>query len=95
LRIDYETFKEIEPELLRPILGDGLDYETLRKLYESKIVYLSHLRSRCFMDINQNLSPDFKPDDLATIVRALTLTQQHIRSLVLTAMQESLGKRRA
>ncbi|MEI8025713.1 MAG: hypothetical protein WCI18_05115 [Pseudomonadota bacterium] len=95
MRIDYETFKEIEPELLRPILGDGLDYETLRKLYESKIVYLSHLRSRCFKEINQNMSPDFKPDDLATIVRALTLTQEHVRLLVLTAMQESLAKRRA
>ncbi len=95
MRIDYETFKEIEPELLRPILGDGLDYDTLRKLYESKIVYLSHLRSRCFMEINQNMSPDFKPDDLATIVRALNLTQEHVRLLVLTAMQESLAKRRA
>ena len=95
MRIDYETFKEIEPELLRPILGEGLDYETLRKLYESKIVYLSHLRSRCFMEINRNMSPDFKPDDLATIVRALALTQEHVRLLVLTAMQESLAKRRA
>ncbi len=95
MRIDYETFKEIEPELLRPILGEGLDYETLRKLYESKIVYLSHLRSRCFMEINRNMSPDFKPDDLATIVRALALTQEHVRLLVLNAMQESLAKRRA
>ncbi len=95
MRIDYETFKEIEPELLRPILGDGLDYETLRKLYESKIVYLSHLRTRCFVEINQSETPDFKPEDLATIVRALALTRGHVRSLVLTAMQESLGKRRA
>jgi hypothetical protein len=95
LRIDYETFKEIEADLLRPIVGDGLDYDTLRKLYESKLVYLSNLRAKCFLDMNQNSSPVFQPDDLAVIVKALSLTNGHIRDLFLTAIQESLAKRRA
>jgi hypothetical protein len=45
--------------------------------------------------MNQNSSPVFQPDDLAVIVKALSLTNGHIRDLFLTAIQESLAKRRA
>lgn len=37
---DYDTYKEIMGELPKPIIADGLDLETLKRLYESKAVYL-------------------------------------------------------
>lgn len=95
MRLDYETYKEIEEDLLRPILGDGLDHETLRKLYQSKLVYLCNLREKCFRDINAGSTPIFTPNDLEHIVKAISLTQNHIRTLILTAMQESLARRSA
>jgi len=95
LRLDYETFKEIEGDLLRPLVGEGLDLETLSKLYQSKLVYLCNLRSKCFMDLNRSESPVFTADDLELIVKAIHLTQNHLRNLILTAMEESLSKRTA
>ena len=47
------------------------------------------------MDLNRSESPVFTADDLELIVKAIHLTQNHLRNLILTAMEESLSKRTA
>ena len=53
VKLDYDTYIEISEDLLNPIIGEGLDLDTLKRLYMSKLVYLNNLRKQCFMDINK------------------------------------------
>ena len=90
---DYETYREIMNDLLQPISGEGLDSETLRRLYESKLVYLENLRLKCFREINSGRQTHFTADDHTLIVKALGETTRHLRQIVLLAITDNLAKR--
>ena len=89
---DYETYREIMGELLRPIESHDLDVDTLKRLYESKLVYLENLRVKCFIEVNGGKGP-FTMDDYRLILRALEETNRHLRDLVLAAITVNLQKR--
>lgn len=92
---DYETYREIMGELMRPIASTGLDLDTLKRLYQSKLVYLENLRSKCFVEINCGRVTHFTMHDYELIVSALSETNRHVRELILLAMTTQLGKRSA
>ena len=92
---DFETYREIMGELLRPIAGEGLDADTLKRLYESKLVYLENLRLKCFRAINSPTSGHFSTDDYSLIVQAISDTRGHLRHAMLLAISGSLARRKA
>ena len=91
---DYATFKEIMGELLNPIMAEGLELDTLKRLYESKAVYLENLRVKCFWEINKNPRTFFSTQDYQLILRAIAETRNHLRHLILAAVNSQLAKRR-
>ncbi len=78
---DYATYSQIKWELHRPIHEDGVDYETLRRLYESKIIYLERLRVQCFYAMNQNSPNEFSMHDYNCIFLALQTTKAQAQKL--------------
>lgn len=93
---DYETYREIMPELLHPIQGRNVDGELLVRLYQSKLVYLENLRIQCFREINAVMSQtQFTPQDHELIVEAIRFTKAHIKSAILAAIQENIHRRHA
>ena len=92
---DYETYKEIMGELIKPILADGLDPETLKSLYESKAVYLENLRIKSFKELNSKRESHFTWDDYNLVVRAIEENRSHVRNLILVAVNEKLERRKA
>lgn len=92
---DYDTYREIMGELLRPIEAHGLDVDTLKRLYESKLVYLENLRIRAFYELNSDKVGHFTMDDYQLIVRAAQETNRHLRDLILLAITTQLQKRKA
>jgi hypothetical protein len=90
---DYETYREIMGELLRPIEAQGLDTDTLKRLYESKMVYLENLRVNAFVELNSDRGGHFTMDDYTLILTALAETQRHLRDLILLAINTNLKKR--
>lgn len=91
---DYETYREIMGELLRPIEVSGLDVDTLKRLYESKLVYLENLRVKCFLELN-GASGHFTMDDYTLILRAIGETNRHLRDLILVHITSKLKQRSA
>jgi hypothetical protein len=81
-------------ELLRPIDGEGLDIETLKRLYESKLVYLENLRIRCFVEMNQEKPGLFKLSDYNIVLVAISRTTKHLQDLVVLAVTSGLAKRK-
>jgi hypothetical protein len=92
---DYETYREIMGELLRPIEVEGLDVDTVKRLYESKLVYLENLRVKSFCELNTGQPTPFTFDDYRLILKALGETQRHLRSLIRLAIETNLGRRKA
>ena len=93
---DYETYREIMGELIKPILADGLDAETLKSLYESKAVYLESLRVKCFKELNsEKRSSHFTWDDYHLVATAIKENHNHVRNLILVAVNEKLETRKA
>lgn len=92
---DYATYREIMGELLRPIEAEGLDLETLKRLYESKLVYLENLRINCFREINSKKGGHYTVYDYQLIIKAVSETNRHLRDLILLAMTTKLKKRNA
>ncbi|NRA66381.1 MAG: hypothetical protein HRU19_17980 [Pseudobacteriovorax sp.] len=88
---DYETYREIMGELLKPINQSGLDSDTLKRLYESKAVYLENLRIKCFMELNNEKSSFFTWQDYDLILQALSENKKHIRSLILLLFDDQLS----
>ena len=89
---DYKTYKEIVSELMNPIVGNELDLETLTMLYESKLVYLEHIRLQCFQSINSNQQNCFTKEDLDFIVSAIYDTNQRLTTLIKLVISKSLKK---
>jgi hypothetical protein len=87
---DYDTYREIMNDLLQPIAADGVDIDTLKRLYESKMVYLENLRLKCFRDMNGNKETHFTKEDYRIIVEGGILTRKHLREVVLTAINTRL-----
>lgn len=92
---DYETYREIMGELLRPIDGRGLDVDTLKRLHESKLVYLENLRVKCFYELNAGKGGHFTMDDYNLILQAFGETNRQLRELILLAISSNLKKRTA
>ncbi len=93
---DYETYREIMGELIKPILAEGLDAETLKSLYESKAVYLENLRMKCFKELNsEKRVSHFTWDDYHLICRAIKENTSHVRQLILVAVTAKLETRKA
>ena len=88
---DYETYREIMEDLLKPIASDGIESETLKRLYESKMVYLENLRVKCFKEVNREKNSYFTQEDYRLIVRAGVETRKHLREVVLVAIQNRLS----
>ena len=94
--IDYETYLEIMCELEAPIISKGLDVETLKRLYESKAVYLENLRVKCFREINSSSTGTcFCGEDYRLILNAIKETKGQIRSLILMEVRNHLDRRKA
>ena len=91
---DYETYREIMDELLQPIQAEGLDVDTLKRLYESKLVYLENLRVRCFYELNGEQSGHFTMHDYQLILKAAKETNRHLRELILVAVSTKLELRK-
>lgn len=91
-KTDYETYREIMSELLRPISASGLDDDTLRRLYESKLVYLEKLRAKCFWEMNTSIDTHFTHEDHALILEAALLTKTHLREIVLLTITNKIAK---
>lgn len=89
LRLDFETYQEISADLLNPIVANGLDNDTLKRLYISKLVYLKNLRRQCFVDVNTK-TPVFSTEDLNLITEAIGRTDEHLRYLILSAVSNAL-----
>ena len=90
--IDFETYAEIKMDLLAPISGENLDTETTQRLYQSKLIYLEHLRTVCFKSINsQSNSSPFVQEDYLHILKAIEITKQHLRDFVLNVVRGSMG----
>lgn len=87
---DYETYREIMTDLLKPIAADGLDQDTLKRLYESKIVYLENLRVKCFRNMNSGATTHFTKDDYALILEALKQAREQLRGVVLGVINSRL-----
>jgi hypothetical protein len=92
---DYETYREIMGELMRPIESMGLDLDTLKRLYQSKLVYLENLRAKCFIEINCGRTTHFTMQDYQLILGALGETNRHVRELILLALTTQLQKKSA
>lgn len=90
---DYETYREIIDELILPIQGEGLDHDTLKRLYESKLVYLENLRTKIFYSMNQPGHTLFGPNDYELIIESIAVSRRHLRSLVVLAVSDQLAKR--
>jgi hypothetical protein len=88
---DYETYREIIGDLLKPIHSDGLDVDTLKRLYESKLVYLENLRVKCFRDLNSKVG-FFSKDDYSLIVQAAADTKKHMRAVLLSSISQRLSR---
>ena len=91
---DYETYREIMNELLQPISATGLPDDTLKRLYESKMVYLENLRVKCFRELNnEKFTSHFSQGDYQLILKAIQQTRQHLRDLVMLVISANLAKR--
>jgi hypothetical protein len=91
---DFETYREIMSELTRPISGEGLDDETLKRLYESKLVYLENLREKCFWEMNINFSSHFCASDHMLILEAIRQTRAHLRDIILMTILNNIARRK-
>ena len=87
---DYQSYKEIMGDLTLPIPSNNLDIITLKKLYESKLVYLENLRIRCFCEVNSKLNTEFTLSDYKYILKAQHSTQGHLRCLIFTVLTKTL-----
>lgn len=92
---DYQTYREIMDELLCPIIASDLDPELVVRLYQSKLVYLENLRSKCFYEINRDQDSLFNHDDYKLILEAQRQTKQYLRHTMMTAISHNLAKRKA
>jgi hypothetical protein len=91
---DYDTYKQIMDELLMPIAQEGLDLDTLRRLYQSKLVYLENLRVKCFREMNGDEKSHFSMEDYQLVLKAISETHRHVRDLILLSINDNLARRK-
>ena len=91
---DYDTYREIMDELSKPIIAEDLDTDTLKRLYESKAVYLENLRIKCFVEMNGEESSHFSKVDYQLILKAIEENRKHVRSLILCVFNEKINNTR-
>lgn len=95
-RKDFESYHDIRSDLHLPISADGLDTETLIRLYESKLVYLQNLRIKAFQDINGSAEKStFSAADYTHILTAIQTTQTHLREVMVCEIRTSISRRKA
>jgi len=89
---DYETYKQVMDELMRPIAADGLDDDTLKRLYESKLVYLENLREKCFWEINTDTGAHFTSNDHELILSAISQTRRQLTEVIRLTIVHNLSR---
>ncbi len=89
---DYETYRQVMDELMRPIAASGLDDDTLKRLYESKLVYLENLREKCFWEINTDANAHFTAEDHALIISAISQTRQQLAEVIRLTIVNNLSR---
>jgi len=90
--LSYELYRELAEDLCVPVDGQ-ISPDVRFELYNSKLIYLRHLREQCFRAVNQaNVDSPFSESDLALIQKAATLTHLYLRSTVLEAVNDALAK---
>jgi len=82
---DDEAHREVMEELFKPICSEGLDHTILRRLYESKLIYLENLRIKSFQEINLEKNSRFSLKDYELILLAIKKTKHRIKDLILLA----------
>ena len=87
---DYETYTQIKWDLHRPIQDNEIDFDTLKRLYESKLAYLERLRISCFTAINQKQGSTFQMKDYEYILLALKSNKERFQELFRTSPTLSL-----
>lgn len=92
---DYETYQEIMDELIKPINKTGLDADTLKRLYESKAVYLENLRVKCFYSMNKSDSSCFSWSDYQLILKAIAENKKQMNKIILSVFRECLIDKKA
>lgn len=93
--IDYETYKEIMEDLLSPIEPKDLDSITIKKLYESKLIYLENLRQKCFIEINTTTNSLFTESDYQLILEAIKQTKKYLKQEIINTINQKLSKYKA
>lgn len=78
---DYETYLKIKWDLHRPIQDTEIDFDTMKRLYESKLAYLERLRVHCFYSMNHEDDQAFQMKDYECILQALRSTKAHFEDL--------------
>jgi hypothetical protein len=89
---DYKTYREIAQDLILPIRAHGLDADTQRRLYSSKLVYLESLRLHCFRQMNLPLVDTFTIDDYQWILLAQALASKQLTDIVRKSIQKALSR---
>jgi len=92
---DYDTYREIMSELLNPISANGLDADTLYRLYKSKLVYLENLRTKAFIGLNSPQATLFTVEDYQLILKAIQQNKEHLRAVILLAVGSKLNSKKA
>ena len=80
--LDYNTYCQIKDDLPLPIFNAEVDKETLKRLYDSKLFYLEHLRTTCFKAMNKNTSSNFTVEDYSFILYSIENTKKYLNDLV-------------
>ncbi|MBP6218875.1 MAG: hypothetical protein KA436_09840 [Oligoflexales bacterium] len=89
---DYETYLEIREDLQEPLRTAGLELETVKELYLSKLVYLETIRVACFTQMNRHKDSFFCQDDYQYILNAHNKTRRHLKEVVLLTLNQSLSQ---
>lgn len=90
----YDAYVEIKSDLIKPILKKGLDCLTIKRLYESKAVYLENLRIKCFKEMNVFSESHFTEDDYHYILNAAKINKEHLRNHIFKEIKHNLDNRR-
>lgn len=91
---DYAEYREIMDDLHQPIKMEGLDSQTIKELYVSKLVYLENLRVTCFTEMNKTEGSCFRTEDYQFIIEAIEKTKVYLRETILFALHSSLSRPR-
>ncbi len=93
---EFDSYHEIRSDLQLPIAAEGLDSDTLIRLYESKLVYMENLRAKAFYDINRPAQLAlFSLKDYSHIIESIKITKTHLKTVMLGEIRNVIQSRKA